>query len=208
MPKPLIKAIALVKMSLAKINMEKYGLDKKIGGGIVSAAQEIVDGKHADQFPLVIWQTGSGTQTNMNLNEVISNRANEILTGDRTNRTVHPNDHVNKSQSSNDTFPTAMHVATIVEVREQLLPALVTLAEALEKKATSFKDIIKIGRTHTQDATPVTLGQEFGGYAHQIRKDIERVEACLADVAELAQGGTAVGTGLNSYFGFAEAVAE
>lgn len=208
MPKPLIKAFAQVKKSLAKINMEKYGLDKKIGQGIVAAASEVIEGKHADNFPLVIWQTGSGTQTNMNLNEVISNRANEILTGDRTKRVVHPNDHVNKSQSSNDTFPTAMHVATITEVYEKLIPAMETLATSLEKKAKAFKDIIKIGRTHTQDATPVTLGQEFGGYAHQIRKDIERVKACLPDVAELAQGGTAVGTGLNSYFGFAEAVAE
>ena len=208
MPKPLIKAFAQVKKSLAKINMAKYGLDKKVGEGIVAAASEVIEGKHADMFPLVIWQTGSGTQTNMNLNEVISNRANEIITGDRTNRVVHPNDHVNKSQSSNDTFPTAMHVATITEVYEKLIPAMENLASSLEKKATAFKDIIKIGRTHTQDATPVTLGQEFGGYAHQIRKDIERVKACLPDVAELAQGGTAVGTGLNSYFGFAEAVAE
>lgn len=208
MPKPLIKAFAIVKKSLAKINVERYGLDEEVGRGIIEAASEIIDGQHADNFPLVIWQTGSGTQTNMNLNEVISNRANEILTGDLTSKQVHPNDHVNKSQSSNDTFPTAMHVATLLEAQERLLPALDTLASALEQKAADFKDIIKIGRTHTQDATPISLGQEFSGYAHQIRMDIQRVKMCLPHVAELAQGGTAVGTGINSYVGFAEAVAE
>jgi len=208
MPKPLITAFANIKRSITKINMTKYGLDKKVGDAIVQAASEVIEGKLDGNFPLVVWQTGSGTQTNMNVNEVIANRANEILTGDRAKKVVHPNDHVNMSQSSNDTFPTAMHVATVVETCHTLIPSLEKLAVALEAKAAEFKDLIKIGRTHTQDATPVTLGQEFSGYAQQIRMGIKRVKMCLPDVAELAQGGTAVGTGINSYVGYAEAVAE
>jgi len=207
MPKGLIRAFAIVKKSLARINVERYGLDPKIGKAIEEAAEEVVQGKFDDMFPLVIWQTGSGTQTNMNVNEVISNRACQILGGKLGDKLVHPNDHVNKSQSSNDTFPTAMHVAVLMEAHSNLIPGLEVLLESIEKKAKEFEKIIKIGRTHTQDATPVTLGQEFGGYAHQIRKGIERVKTTLTDVSELAQGGTAVGTGLNSYYGFDEAVA-
>ena len=208
MPKGLIKAFAIVKKSLARVNINHYGLDSKIGEAIIQAADEVIKGKWDDNFPLVIWQTGSGTQTNMNVNEVISNRAIQILGGKLGEKLVHPNDHVNKSQSSNDTFPTAMHVAVMIDARQNLIPALEHLLASLEKKAVQFEKIIKIGRTHTQDATPITLGQEFGGYVHQIRKGIERVKAKLADVGELAQGGTAVGTGLNSYIGFDAIVAE
>lgn len=209
MPLPLIRAFAIVKKSLAKINMQHFGLSEVFGEAIIKAADEVCDGKFDDNFPLVVWQTGSGTQTNMNLNEVLGNRASEILGlkhGDQGR--VHPNDHVNKSQSSNDTFPTAMHVATVLSVHSELLPALDTLASALEAKSTEWENIIKIGRTHTQDATPITLGQEFGGYAKQLRNGIQRVKAKLPEISELAQGGTAVGTGLNSYVGFAEKVAE
>ena len=208
MPKGLIKAFALVKKSLAKVNVEHYGLDGKIGEAIMNAADEVIQGKWDDNFPLVIWQTGSGTQTNMNVNEVISNRAIELLGGKRGEKLVHPNDHVNKSQSSNDTFPTAMHVAVLLDAHNNLIPGLEVLLASLERKTKEFEKIIKIGRTHTQDATPITLGQEFSGYAHQIRKGIERLKAKLADVGELAQGGTAVGTGLNSYYGFDTIVAK
>lgn len=208
MPAEFIKAFALVKKSIAQVNLDNYGLDAKIGDAIIQAATEVSQGEHSDNFPLVIWQTGSGTQSNMNMNEVISNRATEILGGQLGDKLVHPNDHVNKSQSSNDVFPTAMHVATVIEVQGNLIPALEELAQALEAKSEEFSDIIKIGRTHTQDATPITLGQEFGGYAHQIRMAIERVRSKLPQVGQLAQGGTAVGTGLNAYIGFAEKVAE
>ncbi len=208
MPKGLIKAFALVKKSLAKVNVEHYGLDAKIGDAIMRAADEVVQGRWDDNFPLVVWQTGSGTQTNMNVNEVISNRAIELLGGKRGEKLVHPNDHVNKSQSSNDTFPTAMHVAVLLDAHHNLIPGLEVLLESLDKKAKEFASIIKIGRTHTQDATPITLGQEFSGYVQQVRKGIERLKAKLADVGELAQGGTAVGTGLNSYHGFDTIVAE
>jgi fumarate hydratase class II len=208
MPRGLIKAFAIVKKALAKVNVDNYGLDAKIGDAIQKAAEEVIQGKHEDNFPLVIWQTGSGTQTNMNVNEVISNRAIQLLGGKFGDKLVHPNDHVNKSQSSNDTFPTAMHVAVMIEAQSNLIPALEKLLASLERKAKEFEKIIKIGRTHTQDATPITLGQEFSGYCQQIRKGIERVKAKLPDVGELAQGGTAVGTGLNSYIGFDEIVAK
>ena len=176
-----------------------YGLKQNIADAIAQAAEEVIQGKLNDNFPLVVWQTGSGTQTNMNANEVIANRAIEILGGKIGEKLVHPNDHVNMGQSSNDTFPTVMHIAAVLETHERLLPGLEALAEALEKKAEEFKDIIKIGRTHTQDATPITLGQEFSGYATQIRNAIKRVNQKLPQISELAQGGTAVGTGLNQY---------
>ena len=181
-----------------KVNLNN-GLKKEIAEAIIKAADEVIIGKLDDHFPLVVWQTGSGTQTNMNANEVIANRASEILTGKIEEKTVHPNDHVNMGQSSNDTFPTVMHIAAVTEVHDRLLPGLEILAKALEHKTEEFKDIIKIGRTHTQDATPITLGQEFSGYATQIRNDIKRVKQKLPEISELAQGGTAVGTGLNQY---------
>jgi fumarate hydratase class II len=178
-------------------------LDKKIGKAIVAAATEVMEGKHDDQFPLVVWQTGSGTQTNMNINEVVSNRAIEILGGVMgTKKPVHPNDHVNMGQSSNDSFPTAMHIAAAMQVENLLLPALKHLHDALNKKAKEFAKIVKIGRTHLQDATPLTLGQEFSGYVTQIAYGIERVKNTLPRVLQLAQGGTAVGTGLNAKIGF------
>ncbi|MCZ8260010.1 MAG: class II fumarate hydratase, partial [Beijerinckiaceae bacterium] len=184
-------------------------LDPKLGAVIIEAAQEVIDGRLDDHFPLVVWQTGSGTQSNMNANEVISNRAIEMLGGEMgSKKPVHPNDHVNMSQYSNDTFPTAMHIACAAEVMERLLPALRHLQGALDAKAKAWAHIIKIGRTHTQDATPVTLGQEFSGYAKQIENGIARVEMTLPMLMELAQGGTAVGTGLASPVGFAEKVAE
>jgi fumarate hydratase class II len=183
-------------------------LDETIADAVIQAAGEVVEGKFDDNFPLVVWQTGSGTQSNMNSNEVIANRAIEILGGVIGSKDpVHPNDHCNMGQSSNDTFPTAMHIAAAMTVRDVLLPGLNKLAQGLEAKSEEFKDIIKIGRTHTQDATPLTLGQEFGGYAHQIRQGIARVEAALPGIYELAQGGTAVGTGLNTQKGWGEAVA-
>jgi fumarate hydratase class II len=183
-------------------------MDKDLGEVIIKAAQEVIDGKLNDHFPLVVWQTGSGTQSNMNANEVISNRAIEMLGGEMgSKKPVHPNDHVNMSQSSNDTFPTAMHIACAVEVTHHLLPALTHLHAALDAKAKAWADIIKIGRTHTQDATPVTLGQEFSGYAKQIENGIARIRQTLPALMELAQGGTAVGTGLASPVGFADAVA-
>ena len=184
-------------------------LDPKLGEAIVQAAQEVIEGKLNDHFPLVVWQTGSGTQSNMNSNEVISNRAIEILGGVRGSKDpVHPNDHCNMSQSSNDTFPTAMHIACAEEVSHRLLPALRKLRNALNDKAVGWKEIIKIGRTHTQDATPLTLGQEFSGYAKQLENAIARIESSLPGLLELAQGGTAVGTGLNAPVGFAEGVAD
>jgi len=208
MPLPLIRAFAVLKKCAAKAN-RNYALKENIATAIIKASDDIIQGKLDDQFPLVVWQTGSGTQSNMNVNEVIANKAIEYMGGKLGEKgVVHPNDHVNMSQSSNDSFPTAMHIATVVETHKLLIPALENLAQALEKKAKEFDKIIKIGRTHTQDATPVTLGQEFGGYAHQIRKAIQRVQAKIADVSELAQGGTAVGTGINTYVGFAETVAE
>ncbi len=209
MPKPLIRALALVKKSAALTNMKLGVMDNNIGDAIVSAADEIIDEKHNDEFPLVVWQTGSGTQSNMNTNEVIAGIANERLSGTRGGKTpVHPNDHVNMGQSSNDTFPTAMSVAAGEQIHHALIPALSHLHEALDKKAQEYADIVKIGRTHLQDATPLTLGQEFSGYAKQIEYGIARIYATLPRVMELAQGGTAVGTGINSKKGFAEAFAE
>jgi fumarate hydratase class II len=188
--------------------MELGHLDKKIGEKIVAAAQEVIDGKLNDHFPLVVWQTGSGTQSNMNANEVISNRAIEMLGGVMgSKKPVHPNDDVNMSQSSNDCYPTAMHIACAEQIVHDLVPALKKLHGALAKKQDEFKDIIKIGRTHTQDATPLTLGQEFSGYATQVANGIERIELTLPKLMQLAQGGTAVGTGLNAPVGFAEKVA-
>ena len=208
MPIGIVHAQAIVKQAAARVNA-KHGLDPRIVEGIEQAAQRIVSGALDDQFPLVIWQTGSGTQTNMNVNEVIAGYANEQLAGTRGGKSpVHPNDHVNMSQSSNDSFPTALHVATVLATRDRLIPALETLTAALTAKAKGWSHIVKIGRTHTQDATPLTLGQEFGGYTHQVKKGIERVEACLGDIYELAQGGTAVGTGLNTQKGWAEMVAK
>jgi len=208
-PVPIIRALGVVKKACAMENMAQGNLSKELGDAIVAAATEVIDGKFDDNFPLVVWQTGSGTQSNMNANEVISNRAIEMLGGEMgSKKPVHPNDHCNMGQSSNDTFPTAMHVGIGMQARDVLLPGLTKLAEALEVKADAFKDIIKIGRTHTQDATPLTLGQEFSGYAHQVRMGIKRVEMCLPAIYELAQGGTAVGTGLNTKKGWAEAVAK
>ncbi|XP_059480905.1 fumarate hydratase, mitochondrial-like isoform X2 [Neocloeon triangulifer] len=208
MPVPVVTAMGMLKKAAALVNKE-YGLDPKVADAISQAADEVISGKlYKDHFPLVIWQTGSGTQTNMNTNEVISNRAIEIMGGELGSKTpVHPNDHVNKSQSSNDTFPTAMHVAVAVEVQKTLLPGLKALHDSLDAKANEFKDIIKIGRTHTQDATPLTLGQEFSGYVQQIKFGIDRINACLPRLYLLAAGGTAVGTGLNTRIGFAEKVA-
>jgi fumarate hydratase class II len=208
MPAPLVRALGTVKLAAAKVNVRLGVLDQKLGEAIARAAQEVVDGKLTDEFPLVVWQTGSGTQSNMNANEVIASRANELLGGERGGKEpIHPNDHVNRGQSSNDTFPTAMHVAAAEQAVRELVPALQHLHAALLKKSREFADVIKIGRTHLQDATPLSLGQEFGGYAAQIGYGIERVEAALPRLYHLAQGGTAVGTGLNAKKGFAEAFA-
>eukprot|EP01089_Gocevia_fonbrunei_P014648 TRINITY_DN4062_c0_g1_i1.p1 TRINITY_DN4062_c0_g1~~TRINITY_DN4062_c0_g1_i1.p1 ORF type:complete len:519 (-),score=146.30 TRINITY_DN4062_c0_g1_i1:4-1413(-) len=202
MPVPLITAMAILKKAAAIVNSD-FGLDKKVGQAMIQAADEVIEGKLHDHFPLVVWQTGSGTQTNMNVNEVISNRAIEILGGELgSKKPVHPNDHVNMSQSSNDSFPTAMHIAAAVEINKLLLPNLAHLQKGLDAKAKAFASIIKIGRTHLQDATPITLGQEFSGYAKQIENGIARVKATLPRLYELAQGGTAVGTGLNTPEGF------
>jgi len=207
-PGPVVRALGIVKRAAAEANMALGKLDPAIGKAIVDAAQEVIDGKLDTHFPLVVWQTGSGTQSNMNANEVISNRAIEMLGGEMgSKKPVHPNDHVNMSQSSNDTYPTAMHIAAAEEIVRRLLPALAKLRNALNDKAESWKDIVKIGRTHTQDATPLTLGQEFSGYTQQVANGIERIEQTLPKLMELAQGGTAVGTGLNAPVGFAEAVA-
>jgi fumarate hydratase class II len=208
-PAPVIRALGVVKRAAAETNMALGKLDPAIGAAIVSAAQEVADGKLDAHFPLVVWQTGSGTQSNMNANEVISNRAIEALGGEMGSKTpVHPNDHVNLSQSSNDTYPSAMHVAAAEEIVHRLLPALRTLQGALDDKAQAWADIVKIGRTHTQDATPLTLGQEFSGYAQQVANGVARIQMSLPMLMQLAQGGTAVGTGLNAPIGFAEMVAE
>ncbi|KAI1741931.1 fumarate lyase [Xylaria scruposa] len=226
MPPPIVRAFGILKGAAATVNM-RYGLeparedctltvviaplDEKIGKAIQQAAAEVADLKLIDHFPLVVWQTGSGTQSNMNANEVISNRAIEILGGTMgTKKPVHPNDHVNRSASSNDTFPTVMHIAAVLEIEESLLPSLKSLRDALQKKVDDFeaKNIIKIGRTHLQDATPLTLAQEFSGYVAQLDFGIKRVESSLPDLRLLAQGGTAVGTGINTFEGFAEGIAE
>lgn len=207
MPEPIIHAFGILKRAAAEVN-ETYGLDSKVADAIKQAAQEVIDGKLTSNFPLVVFQTGSGTQSNMNANEVISNRAIEILGGEKGSKTpVHPNDHVNMSQSSNDTFPTVMHIAAVKEIAHRLVPALQQLHKAVNIKAQEFAHIIKIGRTHLQDATPLTLGQEFSGYARQIELGIERIEKSLPNLYKLAQGGTAVGTGLNTRKGFDLAVA-
>jgi fumarate hydratase class II len=208
MPVPLLHAFGLLKQAAAEVNMAAGDLDPKLGEAIVAAAREVADGKLDDEFPLLVWQTGSGTQTNMNANEVIAGRANEILGGRRGGKSpVHPNDHVNRGQSSNDSFPTAMHIAAVRQIHDEVLPALSHLEGALAAKAKAFADIVKIGRTHLQDAVPLTLGQEFSGYAAQLSNGIARVEAVLPRLYPLAQGGTAVGTGLNAPKGFAEAFA-
>src|SRR5258706_15041481 len=208
-PLPIVRALGIVKRAAAETNMDLGHLDTKLGAAIVRAAQEVIDGKLNDHFPLVVWQTGSGTQSNMNANEVISNRAIEMLGGVRgSKKPVHPNDHGNMTQSSNDTYPTAMHIACAEEIQHRLLPALKHLHTALAAKVTAWADIIKIGRTHTQDATPITLGQEFSGYATQVANGIARIEQTMPKLMELAQGGTAVGTGLNAPVGFDKMVAE
>ncbi|MBA5723727.1 class II fumarate hydratase [Candidatus Liberibacter sp.] len=208
-PLAIIRALGIIKKAAAHVNIELGKLDPKIGHAIIEAAEEVITGKLDDHFPLVVWQTGSGTQSNMNVNEVIANRAIELLGGVVGSKDpVHPNDHVNLSQSSNDTYPTAMHIACVEQIVHRLLPSLRYFQKSLVKKVDEFQDIIKIGRTHTQDATPLTLGQEFSGYATQVKKSIERIEITLNGLYELAQGGTAVGTGLNSPIGFAEKIAQ
>ena len=195
----IIKSIAIIKRSAAIVHGKDNLINKKISNTIVKAADEVIKGKHKEHFPLKVWQTGSGTQTNMNVNEVIANRAIEILGGKKgTKKPVHPNDHVNKSQSTNDVFPTAIHISVAEETKKKLLPSLKILEKELKKKTKEFKDIVKIGRTHLQDATPLSLGQEFSGYYEQIKKSIVRIEIALKEIYFLAQGGTAVGTGINS----------
>jgi fumarate hydratase, class II len=209
MPKPIVRAFGIVKRAAAETNAEMGLLDRKLADAIVLASQEVIDGKLDDHFPLVVWQTGSGTQSNMNANEVIGNRAVQILGGTMgSKKPVHPNDHVNMSQSSNDSFPTAMHIAAAETITFWLIPALEHLHAALAKKAKEFDHIIKIGRTHTQDATPLTLGQEFSGYAAQVESGIARLKVVMKELYLLAQGGTAVGTGLNAKKGFAELFAK
>jgi fumarate hydratase class II len=209
MPVPLIRALGVVKRASAEVNNSLRSLDGRRAGAIARAAQEVIDGKLDDDFPLVVWQTGSGTQTNMNANEVIAARANEMLGGKRgAKEPVHPNDHVNMSQSSNDSFPTAMHIAAAIEIAHRLIPALTHLQRALHRKSREFARIVKIGRTHTQDATPLTLGQEFSGYAAQVENGIVRTRLGLKELYPLAQGGTAVGTGLNAKPQFAKRVAK
>jgi len=208
MPEPLIRAFGIQKKAAALVNRVLGDLGPEVGDAIVKAAEEVLEGKLSDHFPLVVWQTGSGTQTNMNANEVIANRAIEMLGGKLGSKDpVHPNDHVNRGQSSNDSFPTVMHIAAAQELNNRLLPALRHLHKALEDKVAGFADIVKIGRTHTQDATPLTLGQEFSGYAVQVANGISRVQSALPALLQLAQGGTAVGTGLNTRVGFAQAFA-
>src|SRR6266699_3056830 len=209
MPMQIVRALGIVKLASAETNRELGLIDQRRAGAIIRAAREVIDGKLDDHFPLVVWQTGSGTQTNMNLNEVIANRANELLGGKLgAKEPVHPNDHVNMSQSSNDSFPTAMHIAAAMAIVGDLIPALTELHRALRKKEKEFAHIVKIGRTHTQDATPLTLGQEFSGYAAQVENGIARLRMAVGDLYPLAQGGTAVGTGLNSKPKFAHLFAK
>jgi fumarate hydratase, class II len=208
-PASIVRALGIVKRAAAEVNMALGRLDPRIGNAIVAAAQEVIDGKLDEHFPLVVWQTGSGTQTNMNLNEVIANRANELLGGELgAKQPIHPNDHVNMSQSSNDSFPTAMHIAAARAIHDHLIPALTELLAALRAKEDAFAEIVKIGRTHTQDATPLTLGQEFSGYAAQVEHAIARIRTAARDLLPLAQGGTAVGTGLNAPSRFAKLFAK
>ncbi len=207
-PLEIIRAIAVIKKAAAIVNFKSKSLEKKVSQAIIKAADEVIKGKFNDHFPLKVWQTGSGTQTNMNVNEVISNRAIEILGGKMgSKKPVHPNDHVNKSQSTNDTYPSAIHVAAAIDVNKKLLPSLKLLEKELTVKVNKFKNIVKIGRTHLQDATPLTLGQEFSGYQTQIKNSIKRIEIALKEVYFLAQGGTAVGTGINSKKGFDKKIA-
>src|ERR1700738_3752528 len=209
MPMPIVHALGIVKLAAAETNRELGLLDQRRARAIARAAREVIDGKLDDHFPLVVWQTGSGTQTNMNLNEVIANRASELLGGELGAKTpVHPNDHVNMSQSSNDSFPTAMHIAAAMGIVGDLIPALSELHRALRKKEKAFAHIVKVVRTHTQDATPLTLGQEFSGYAAQVESGIARLRVAVSDLYPLAQGGTAVGTGLNSKPKFARLFAK
>ncbi len=209
MPKPIVRAFGIVKRAAALTNKEMSLIDGKVADTIAAAAQEVIDGKLDEHFPLVVWQTGSGTQSNMNANEVIGNRAIEMLGGTMgSKKPVHPNDHVNMSQSSNDSFPTAMHIAAVEEIVHRLIPSLEHLKAALDKKSKEFEKIIKIGRTHTQDATPLTLGQEFSGYSAQVASGVTRMKQSLSELYLLAQGGTAVGTGLNAKKGFAELFAK
>ncbi len=209
MPMPIVRALAIVKLAAAQTNLELGLLDQRRARAIIRAAREVIDGELDDNFPLVVWQTGSGTQSNMNLNEVIANRASELLGGvPGTKKPVHPNDHVNMSQSSNDSFPTAMHIAAAERIANDLLPGLTILLKALRQKEKAFARIVKIGRTHTQDATPLTLGQEFSGYAAQVESGIARIRTAAKDLYPLAQGGTAVGTGLNSHPRFAKLFAK
>ena len=208
-PLPLIHALGIIKKACAQANVELGDLDANLGNAISKAAQEVIDGKLDNHFPLVVWQTGSGTQSNMNANEVIANRAIELLGGEiGSKKPIHPNDHCNMGQSSNDTFPTAMHISAAITAKNTLIPMLQMLLNSLEDKSNEFSKIIKIGRTHTQDATPLTLGQEFSGYAHQISQGINRVENALENIYALAQGGTAVGTGLNTKKGWDVTIAE
>jgi fumarate hydratase, class II len=208
MPLAIIRALGLVKLAAAETNRELGLIDQRRARAIIRAAREVIDGEFDDHFPLVVWQTGSGTQTNMNLNEVIANRASELLGGKLGAKApVHPNDHVNMGQSSNDSFPTAMHIAAATAIARDLIPSLKALHRALRTKEKAFARIVKIGRTHTQDATPLTLGQEFSGYAAQIEHGLERIQLALKELYPLAQGGTAVGTGLNTKPGFARAFA-
>ena len=209
MPRELIAALVEIKKAAATVNVSLAGLDPKKSQAICAAADEVLDGKHPNEFPLSVWQTGSGTQTNMNVNEVLANRASELLGGPRgEGRLVHPNDDVNRSQSSNDVFPTAMHLAARAAIAARVLPALDSLAHATQVKSEAFKEIVKLGRTHLQDATPLTLGQEFSGYVAQLRHARKHLEAALPHLGELALGGTAVGTGLNAPKGYAQQVAE
>src|SRR5690242_21907847 len=205
MPIAIVHALGIVKLAAAETNRDLGLLDRRRAAAVIRAAREVIEGKLDDHFPLVVWQTGSGTQSNMNLNEVIANRANELLGGELgSKKPVHPNDHVNMSQSSNDSFPTAMHIAAAQGIALDLIPALTILLKALRKKEKAFARIVKIGRTHTQDATPLTLGQEFSGYAAQVESGLARLRTAIRDLYPLAQGGTAVGTGLNAPIGFAE----
>ena len=208
MPEPVVRAFGVLKKSAAIVNERLGTLDPEISKAIQQAATEVAEGKLTDHFPLVVFQTGSGTQSNMNANEVISNRAIEILGGKVGSKQVHPNNHVNQSQSSNDIFPTVMHIAAVTEIRQTLMPELAKLRDALAEKSEEFKDIVKIGRTHLQDATPLTLGQEFSGYVQQLTNGLRRIENSLESLKYLAQGGTAVGTGLNTKVGFDKMVAE
>jgi fumarate hydratase class II len=209
MPLPLVRALGIVKQAAAVVNREQGHLEPRLADAIVRAAREVADGELAEHFPLVVWQTGSGTQSNMNANEVIANRANELLGAPLGGKSpVHPNDHVNRSQSSNDSFPSAMHIAAVEEVQRRLLPALEHLHACLQGRTAAFEGIVKIGRTHLQDATPLTLGQEFSGYLHQVGSGIARTRQTLPRLYQLAQGGTAVGTGLNTTRGFAERFAQ